>query len=99
MAFVIAAWLLGANGVTILAFADDKRRAQQGSRRIPEDALLLLALLGGSPGALVARRALRHKTRKQPFTLNLYIVIGVQVLGLAALVAFGVPETLARLAD
>lgn len=45
----------------------DKLAAERGAWRIPEANLHAIALLGGWPGALVARRAFRHKTTKQPF--------------------------------
>lgn len=70
----IAAWLVGVNAATMLAFGRDKRLAQLGQWRIPENTLLMLALLGGSPGALAARQIYRHKTRKQPFSTILYAI-------------------------
>ncbi|AQX16957.1 hypothetical protein BKM78_14310 [Tessaracoccus sp. T2.5-30] len=45
----------------------DKVAAVQGAWRVPESSLHLVSLLGGWPGALVARHAFWHKTRKQPF--------------------------------
>jgi uncharacterized membrane protein YsdA (DUF1294 family) len=80
--------------VTVLAFRADKDRArrhraqQRGPappRRIPERDLLLLALLGGTPGAYLARRAFRHKTRKQPFSSKLHGIALLQLAGLSAL--------------
>ena len=71
--------LLVINAWTFLRFWQDKRRAQAGERRIPESSLLGLALLGGTPGALLARHFLRHKTRKQPFSTNLYLILAIQL--------------------
>jgi uncharacterized membrane protein YsdA (DUF1294 family) len=42
-------------------------RVERGAWRTPEANLHAIALLGGWPGALVARRVFRHKTTKQPF--------------------------------
>lgn len=78
--------LLAVNGLTILCFWQDKRRAVGGQRRIAEADLLKLALVGGSPGALLARRWFRHKTRKEPFSTRLLLIVAVQAgaaIGLA----------------
>lgn len=55
---------------SVVAFATygaDKSAAERGAWRTPEANLHTIALLGGWPGALVARRVFRHKTTKQPF--------------------------------
>ena len=67
------------NAWTILRFWQDKQRAIAGNRRIPEGSLLGLALIGGSPGALLARHLFRHKTRKQPFSTQLFVIVAVQI--------------------
>jgi uncharacterized membrane protein YsdA (DUF1294 family) len=75
------------NLFTMLCFREDKQRAVAGERRIPEAHLLGLALIGGSPGALMARRMFRHKTRKQPFSTWLFLIVAIQagiVIGLSA---------------
>ena len=82
-----AALLVLVNLLTMLRFWQDKQRARAGDRRIPETDLLTLALFGGSPGALLARRLFRHKTRKQPFSTWLLLIVAVQagaLIGLAA---------------
>lgn len=70
---------------TMLRFWQDKQRAVAGARRIPEADLLGLALIGGSPGALLARHLFRHKTRKEPFSTLLLVIAVLQcgaVIGL-----------------
>jgi uncharacterized membrane protein YsdA (DUF1294 family) len=64
---------------TILRFWQDKQRAIAGQRRFSEADLLGLALIGGSPGALLARHLFRHKTRKQPFSTQLFVIIALQI--------------------
>jgi uncharacterized membrane protein YsdA (DUF1294 family) len=67
------------NAWTILRFWQDKQRAKAGERRIRESDLLGLALIGGSPGALLARHLFRHKTRKEPFSTQLFVIIFLQI--------------------
>ncbi|HSI18616.1 MAG TPA: DUF1294 domain-containing protein, partial [Sphingomonas sp.] len=67
----------------------DKRSAAAGGRRIPEASLLGLALIGGSPGALLARRWFRHKTRKEPFSTQLLLIVMAQIGLLLGYAAFG----------
>ena len=78
---IVAIVLLIINLWTMLRFWQDKQRAVQRRRRIPESDLLGLAIIGGTPGALIARQIFRHKTRKQPFATYL-LLIGVVQLGL-----------------
>ena len=81
--------LVALNLWTILRFWQDKQRAIAGERRIPERALLNLAMIGGSPGALIARHLFRHKIRKEPFSTQLQIIIAVQAgLAIGLAVAF-----------
>ncbi|TAJ44286.1 DUF1294 domain-containing protein [Methanofollis fontis] len=54
-------------GAALLYYAD-KRRAQQGTWRISERALLASAVLGPF-GALAGMRLFRHKTQKTKFLL------------------------------
>lgn len=77
------------NAWTVLCFWQDKRRAIAGARRIPEGNLLGLALIGGSPGALLARRWFRHKTRKEPFSTQLLLIVVMQIGALLGYLAFG----------
>jgi uncharacterized membrane protein YsdA (DUF1294 family)/cold shock CspA family protein len=55
--------------VTFLLYWLDKSAARRGDWRTQESSLLFIGLVGGWPGAVVAQRVLRHKTRKQSFQL------------------------------
>ena len=78
-AYLGAIWL-----ATWLAYARDKRRAGLGERRVPEAALLGLALIGGSPSAMMAMLVLRHKTRKPAFLIPFALIVLAQALAIAA---------------
>ena len=67
------------SGLTYLMYAVDKTAAQNGQWRIAESNLHLLSLLGGWPGALFAQSKLRHKSKKQPFKLILWMTIFVNI--------------------
>lgn len=55
------------SALTFFAYALDKSAARTGAWRTKESTLHLLSLAGGWPGALLAQRRLRHKTRKGSF--------------------------------
>lgn len=88
LAPALAGLLVLVNLFTMLRFWQDKQRAIAGRRRIAEADLLGLAILGGSPGALLARRLFRHKTRKQPFSTRLLLIAALQTGALIGLVCF-----------
>lgn len=62
------------NFFAFAAFGIDKMKAETGRWRVKESTLLMLAFIGGSPGAYAGRRIFRHKTRKQTFSRNLHII-------------------------
>jgi uncharacterized membrane protein YsdA (DUF1294 family) len=87
--WILLAYLV-ASAITFAIYAHDKRAAVRGAHRVSERTLHWLALVGGWPGALLAQRLLRHKTRKPFFRTMLWLTIGLHVVLLAAL-AGGVP--------
>ena len=71
----ILVWYLAAiNFTTRVAYGLDKGRAKSGKWRIPERTLLLLALVGGSLGALAGMIMFRHKTRKPKFYISVPVM-------------------------
>ena len=71
----ILVWYLAViNFPTWAAYGLDKGRAKSGKWRIPERTLLLLALAGGSLGALAGMIMFRHKTRKPKFYISVPVM-------------------------
>lgn len=90
--FAVAAYAFAINLAGFLAFAWDKRCARKGMWRVPERTLLTLAAIGGTIGAVVGQRALRHKTHKEPFRTYLLSIVVIQVIVVIASVALCFPQ-------
>lgn len=69
---LLAAWLVLINTVTFLIFGVDKLLAKHPRfrQRVPEKNLLLLAVVGGSVGALLGMYLFRHKTLHRVFRVG-----------------------------
>ena len=67
----------GASVVALVTYAVDKRRSERGGWRVSENTLHLLELAGGWPGALLAMKLFRHKTRKLSFLLVTWGIVAL----------------------
>ena len=76
---LIMYYLLAVNVVAFAAFGIDKYKAKRGLWRISEATLLLLAVAGGSLGALLGMRIWRHKTQHAKFRYGLPLIILAQI--------------------
>jgi uncharacterized membrane protein YsdA (DUF1294 family) len=83
LATPVAIWLGVINVVAFAVYAYDKGIAGSNRRRISENALLLLALIGGTLGALLSMIAFHHKTSKRSFQIKFLIVVAIQAAALA----------------
>lgn len=81
---ILAIYLLLINLDAFLLMRSDKRRAERGKRRIPEAALFLVAVLGGSPGVMLAMRRYRHKTLHTSFTVGMPLICFFECAFIAA---------------
>lgn len=68
-------WLILINIITFVIYALDKYKAVHHLWRIPEKTLIFLAIIGGSPAALLAMYTIRHKTRHIKFTLGVPVIL------------------------
>jgi uncharacterized membrane protein YsdA (DUF1294 family) len=48
--------------------------------RIRESTLILLAVIGGSVGALLAMYTVRHKTKHNKFRIGVPVILAVQII-------------------
>lgn len=77
---IIVIYLALINFATAVMYIIDKIRARNNSWRIRERTLLLLALAGGSVGALLAMKLFHHKTKKESFLLWFVLILILQVI-------------------
>lgn len=79
VAWVLLAGYAITSAVTYAAYAADKSAARSGRFRTEESALHLLEIAGGWPGALLAQRRFRHKTRKLSYQVAFWACVAVNV--------------------
>ena len=72
-------WLIVVNIITFVVYGIDKWKAMKGRWRISEFTLLLLAVIGGSIGALLGMRVWHHKTKHLKFKYGVPIILLAQL--------------------
>jgi uncharacterized membrane protein YsdA (DUF1294 family) len=74
-------WLVATNVTTFAFYGLDKTFARQQLRtRIPELTLQILALSGGTVGALAGMKTFRHKTVKGSFRQIFFLIMAFQIV-------------------
>lgn len=79
-ALIIILYIVIINIVTFAIYGKDKRKARRSEWRTPESTLFILAIAGGSIGALAAMAYFHHKTRKKAFRFGIPAILLVQLL-------------------
>ena len=83
-------YLAGISIVTVIVTVYDKIAAKKRPRhRVPENTLLLLAVLGGGPAGYITMLLIRHKTRHRKFMIGLPVIILAEALAIALLYHYG----------
>lgn len=85
---LVAGAYLALSILCLVVYAADKSAARSGGWRTQESTLLLLGLLGGWPGAILAQQFLRHKSSKASFRSAFW---GTVVLNVGAFVVLSSP--------
>ena len=76
---VLLYFLIIINAITFFTYGIDKLKAKKNQWRIPESTLLLLAVIGGSIGALLGMKVWHHKTMHKKFKYGIPLIIILQV--------------------
>ncbi|MDE6124773.1 MAG: DUF1294 domain-containing protein [Eubacterium sp.] len=66
----------------------DKINAKRGRRRVREDFLLTLGLLGGALFEFITMKIIRHKTRHNKFMIGLPVLIAIQIITILLIVIY-----------
>lgn len=61
----------------------DKDKAKKGKWRISEDALMLIAFLGGAFGEFLTMKKIHHKTRHAKFMVGLPVAVFIHTIIIA----------------
>ena len=72
-------YLITINAITFLTYGIDKLKAKKSKWRIPEFTLLLLAVIGGSIGALLGMKVWHHKTMHKKFKYGIPLIAVLQL--------------------
>lgn len=90
MRFIICAvYLVIINITAFAAYGADKQKAKKGKWRISENTLLLLAVLGGSIGAICGMKLFHHKTKKAAFSVGLPVILVLQIMVIVLFAGLG----------
>ena len=73
-------YLIVINLIAFFARYLDKRKAKYGKWRIPEQTLLILAIIGGSIGGIAGMYTFRHKTQKPRFSVGFPVILILQII-------------------
>ncbi len=77
---IIILYVVAVNVVSFLMMGIDKRKAVKRAFRIPESTLFVLAIIGGSIGAIAGMHLFRHKTRHWYFLYGMPVILALQII-------------------
>jgi uncharacterized membrane protein YsdA (DUF1294 family) len=80
-------YLVMINAITFGIYVYDKQAAINHTWRVKESTLHLCMLIGGTLGAYIGQRILRHKTQKSSFKSVFYLLLLLQILCLVLMIS------------
>ncbi|WP_294160736.1 DUF1294 domain-containing protein [uncultured Selenomonas sp.] len=73
-------WLGIINGIAFVMYGVDKYKSMHHKWRIPESTLILLAIAGGSIGAMLGMQVFHHKTKHLKFKYGVPLIFFAQIV-------------------
>ena len=77
---IVVIYFVLVNLIAFIMYGVDKKKAIKHKWRIPEHDLILVALLGGSIGAILGMKVFRHKTKHPKFFIGVPAILIVQLI-------------------
>ncbi|KAF2328283.1 DUF1294 domain-containing protein [Flavobacterium nitrogenifigens] len=77
---ILLLYFLFINIIVFIFAGYDKSQARKNKRRIPENTLFFMELIGGTPGLLIAMLIFRHKTSKTSFIVKFTVIFLIQAV-------------------
>ena len=78
--FIFLIYLLLINFIAFLLTYYDKKASKIGLRRVKENTLMLVALLGGSAAMYITMKMIHHKTRVSLFMVGLPFIFVLEMI-------------------
>ena len=73
-------YLIVINILGFLVMGLDKHKAKMADRRIPENTLFMLTILGGGVGTIAGMYVFHHKTKKMKFKVGMPLILILEIL-------------------
>ena len=80
LVYIFVIYLVIINMLAFIVTRYDKIASKAGARRVNENALILIGLMGGSPAMYITMKLIHHKTRNSLFMVGLPLIFVVEGL-------------------
>lgn len=77
---IVIIYLIVMNAVGFFSMGVDKTRAKNNKWRIKEKTLFLIAIIGGSAGAILGMKIFHHKTKHRVFVIGMPLILILQTI-------------------
>lgn len=88
LVIALAVYLVVINIATFIVYGVDKSKSKKKKWRISEKTLILLAVVGGSIGAILGMNIFRHKTKHLKFSIGVPVIIALQIVVAVVFICF-----------